>query len=189
MSCEISCKGFELAKKAKVENVIAIRDIDGVAKDMSADFFNEDVQFIDKSSYDGLTIIRHSSAHLLAAAVKRLYPSVLFTVGPAIENGFYYDIDFNGTQISENDFSKIEVEMTSIVKEDLKFVRKEISKSEALELFKNNKYKMELINEISDEAVISIYEFAGYIDLCKGPHVPSARYLKNFKLTKIGGAY
>jgi threonyl-tRNA synthetase len=189
MSCEVSCKGFELAKKAKVENIVAIRDVDGVAKDMSADFFNEDVEFIDKASYDGLTIVRHSTAHLLAAAVKRLYPNVLFTIGPAIENGFYYDIDFKDIKISENDFAKIESEMNSIIKEDLKFVRKEISKSAALQLFSENKYKVELIQEIPEDATISIYEFAGYTDLCKGPHVPSARYLKNFKLTKIGGAY
>jgi threonyl-tRNA synthetase len=182
-------KGFDLAKKAKIENVIAIRDSNGEAKDLSAVFMSEDVEFIDKGSFDGLGIIRHSSAHLLAAALKKLYPSAKFTIGPSIENGFYYDIDFGDIKVGENDFPKIEAEMNNIIKEDSKFVRKNISKSEAIEIFKDNKYKLEILGDIEDDAQISIYEFGGYIDLCRGPHVPSARYLKNFKLTKISGAY
>jgi threonyl-tRNA synthetase len=186
--CE-SVKGFELAKRAKAENVIAIRDSNGNIRDLSDSFFDEAVEFIDKSSFDGLGVIRHSTAHLMAAAIQKLYPNSLLTIGPSIENGFYYDIDFGSIQVGEKDLINIEVEMNKIIKDDAKFIRKNISKQEALELFKNNKYKIELINGLSDNEQISIYEFANYTDLCRGPHVPSARYLKYFKLTKISGAY
>jgi threonyl-tRNA synthetase len=186
--CE-AVKGFELAKRAKAENVVAIRDSDGVARDMSADFFDEAVEFIDKSSFDGLSIIRHSTAHLMAGAIQRLFPKALFTIGPSIENGFYYDIDFGKQPISEKDFPQIEQAMNKLVKEDIKFVRKEISKKEALEIFKGNKYKLEIIKQLPEKEQITIYSMGDYIDLCRGPHVPSTRYLKYFKLTKISGAY
>jgi threonyl-tRNA synthetase len=180
--------GFELVKKAKVDNVIAIRDVAGTLANLSDTFHNYDVEFVDKSSYDGLCIIRHSTAHLMAAAIAKIYPKALFTIGPDIENGFYYDIDFKSTKISSDDLPKIEAEMNKLVKADIKFVKKEITQSAALKLFKGNPYKIELIKELGNQQ-ITIYQFGDFVDLCRGPHVPSSRYLKFFKLTKIGGAY
>ena len=134
-------------------------------------------------------ILNHSSAHLLAHAIHRLYPKALFAIGPSIEEGFYYDIDFIDTVLTENDFPKIEAEMKKIVKENIKIVRKEISKSEALKLFKNNPYKVELIKELKDDEKISIYEQGDFTDLCRGPHVGYTGNLKHFKLLSLAGAY
>ena len=135
-------------------------------------------------------VLNHSCSHLLAAAVKKLYPNAMFGVGPAIEEGFYYDINTGSdVKITEADFVKIEKEMQRIVAEDAKFTRKEVSKAEALELFKEDKYKLELINELPEDVVITVYTNGQYSDLCRGPHVPSTKFLKNFKLLAIAGAY
>jgi threonyl-tRNA synthetase len=182
-----SMNGFDLVKKEAKQNVIAIIENDEF-KDLSATVKSEVVGFVDKGSVDGLAIVRHSTAHLLACALQRLYPNVKFAIGPSVENGFYYDIDLD-VKLSENDFAKIEAEMKKIVDEDIKFSRSEISRKEALDMFKDNEYKLELINAISDDAPISVYYLEGFYDLCRGPHVPSTRYLKNFKLTKLAGAY
>lgn len=183
--------GFDLVKGAGLKDIIAIK-IEDEFKDLSftipQNINDEKIEFISKSSQDGLDIIRHSTAHLLAAAIKVLFPNTIFTIGPSIENGFYYDI-FSEQKISENDFIKIEKEMKNIVDKDVKFVKKAITKEEALKLFKHNKFKCEIIKEIPDNQEISIYELGDYIDLCHGPHVPSTRYLKYFKLTKISGVY
>jgi threonyl-tRNA synthetase len=184
-------KGFELVKQSNAKDIVAI-EINGEIKDLSFDIpsniSDESVKFISKSSDEGLDIIRHSTAHLLTAALKNLYKNVKFTIGPAIEKGFYYDID-SQEKISEADFPKIENEMKKIVDTDLKFIRKEVSKKQALSIFKDNPYKIELINSLDSSSIISIYEIGDYVDLCVGPHVPSSRYLKYFKLTKISGAY
>ncbi|MCQ2794984.1 MAG: threonine--tRNA ligase [Bacilli bacterium] len=134
-------------------------------------------------------ILNHSTAHLLAHAIHRLYPKALFAIGPSIEEGFYYDIDFNDVVLTENDFAKIEAEMKKIVKENIKIVRKEISKDEALKLFKDNPYKIELIKELKDDEKISIYEQGDFTDLCRGPHVGYTGNLKHFKLLSLAGAY
>jgi len=131
--------------------------------------------------------IRHSLSHILAEAVKELFPTAKFGVGPAIENGFYYDIE---AEIKEEDLKKIEKRMKDILKRGVKFERKEISAEEAKELFKDQPYKLELINEIVDEA-ISTYTSGTFTDLCKGPHVETGREInpKAFKLDKLAGAY
>ena len=131
--------------------------------------------------------LNHSTSHLLAHAIHRLYPKALFGIGPSIEEGFYYDIDFIDTIITENDFSKIEEEMKKIVNENLPITRKDISKEEALNLFKDNPYKIELINKLKKN--ISIYSQGDFFDLCSGPHMNSTGELKYFKLLSLAGAY
>lgn len=136
-------------------------------------------------------IFRHSMAHVLAKALTELYPGVKLTIGPAIDDGFYYDVDL-AQNISNDDFKKIEEKMTEIIKRDELFIRKEISKAEALKLFKDNPYKKEIINELPDNEVISIYYLGeDFVDLCRGPHVESTKYLRGFafKLNKVSGAY
>lgn len=136
-----------------------------------------------------LSVLNHSCAHLLAQAVKHLYPDAKFWVGPVIEDGFYYDIDLGDKKISDEDISVIEKEMKKIAKDGKKIIRHELSKSEALEMFKDDSYKIDLINNMSDDEVISCYTQGDFTDLCRGPHVESVKLLKNFKLTKFSGAY
>ena len=137
-----------------------------------------------------LSILNHSCAHLLAQAVKHLYPHALFWVGPVIEEGFYYDIDLGDDVIKEEDLEKIEKEMKKISKDGKRIYREEISKSEALERFKNDPYKIDLIERMDEEStVISCYTQGDFTDLCRGPHVESVKELKYFKLVKFSGAY
>ena len=136
-----------------------------------------------------LNMLNHSCAHLMAQAVKHLYPKALFWVGPVIEEGFYYDIDLCGGVITEDDLAKIEKEMKKLAKDGKRIIRREISKKEALDMFKNDKYKIDLINNMDDDNVISIYTQGDFTDLCRGPHVESVKLLKNFKLLKTSGAY
>ena len=136
-----------------------------------------------------LNVLNHSCAHLMAQAVKHLYPGSMFWVGPVIEEGFYYDIDLNGGVITEEDLPKIEKEMKKLAKDGKRIVRRELTKDEALEMFKNDKYKVDLINDMSDDTVISAYTQGDFTDLCRGPHVESVKLLKNFKLLKTSGAY
>ena len=151
---------------------------------------NQDSTLELKMKEDSFSVLNHSCAHLLATAVKKLYPKAQFGVGPAIEEGFYYDINpGDGVKFTENDFEVLEKEMKKIASTDAPFIRKEVSKKEALELFKNDKYKTELINDLEDGAVITTYQDGDYMDLCRGPHVASTKYLKNFKLLAVSGAY
>ncbi|MBO5138368.1 MAG: threonine--tRNA ligase [Bacilli bacterium] len=137
-----------------------------------------------------LSILNHSCAHLLAQAVKHLYPNAKFWVGPVIEEGFYYDIDLGNDVIKEEDLPKIEKEMKKIAKDGKRIVREEISKKEALEKFKDDLYKIDLINRMDEnETVISCYTQGDFTDLCRGPHVESVKLLKHFKLLKVSGAY
>ena len=136
-----------------------------------------------------LNILNHSCAHLMAQAVKHLYPNALFWVGPVIEEGFYYDIDLNGGVITEDDLPKIEREMKKLAKDGKRIVRKELNRVEALEMFKDDKYKVDLINSMDDDTIISAYTQGDFTDLCRGPHVESVKLLKNFKLLKTSGAY
>jgi len=131
--------------------------------------------------------IRHSLSHILAAAVKDLYPGAKFGIGPSIDNGFYYDIE---VELKDEDLPKIEKKMREMLKKDFSFEKKDISKKEAKELFKDQPYKLELIDEIEDESV-STYRSGDFIDLCKGPHVKSTKEIdpKAFKLQKLAGAY
>ena len=141
----------------------------------------------DVSSYYDL--LNHSCAHLLAWALKELYPNAMFGVGPAIEEGFYYDVDLGDVKLTEEDLPKLEKKMASLVASGEKVKRYEVSKEEALELFKDDIYKTELINELPVDSVITVYEEGSYKDLCRGPHVASVKFLKNFKLLACSGAY
>ena len=145
---------------------------------------------ITNSDEDGIEIIRHSCAHLFGHALKQLYPEAKMAIGPTIENGFYYDIDLEES-LSENDLEKIELRMKELAKTNYDVVREVVTRKKALDTFKNRNepYKIEIINEISDDEIIALYHHNEYIDMCRGPHVTSVRHLKAFKLTKIAGAY
>lgn len=153
---------------------------------------NEDasIEVITLDSKEGLEVYRHSSAHLLAQAVNRLYPGTKFGIGPVIEDGFYYDMDLPKT-LAPEDLEQIEREMEKIVKEDFSIKRKVISRQEALEIFEklNDHLKLELIRDLPDDAEISIYEQGEFFDLCRGPHLPSTGKIKVFKLLSVAGAY
>ncbi len=137
-----------------------------------------------------LSVMNHSCAHLLAQAVSHLYPNAKFWVGPVITDGFYYDMDLGDEVIREEDLPKIEKEMKKIAKDGKRIVRHEISKAEALEMFKDDPYKLDLIGHMDeDNTVISCYTQGDFTDLCRGPHVDSVKELKYFKLLKVSGAY
>lgn len=146
------------------------------------------LEIVTEKHEDALGILRHSTAHLMAQAIKRLFPEVKFGVGPAIETGFYYDTDTEET-ISEDDLEAIEKEMKKITSESLPIVRDELSREEALELFKNDPYKVELIQDLPDDEVISIYKQGDFVDLCRGIHLPLTSDIKVFKLLSLAGAY
>ncbi len=143
---------------------------------------------IDIRENEQLSTMNHSCAHMLAQAVKRLYPQAKFWVGPVISEGFYYDIDLGDQVIKDEDLPKIEKEMKKIAKDGKRIVRKEISKAEALEMFADDPYKIDLIQDLED-GNITCYQQGEFIDLCRGPHVESVKLLKNFKLLKHSGAY
>ncbi len=137
-----------------------------------------------------LNMLNHSCAHLMAQAVKHLYPDALFWVGPVIESGFYYDIDLGNEVIKDEDLLRLEKEMKKISKDGKKIVRREISKSEALEMFSEDPYKVDLISRMDeDEQIITCYSQGDFTDLCRGPHVDTVKELKYFKLLKFSGAY
>ena len=139
-----------------------------------------------------LQTVRHSCAHVMAEAILKLYPGTKIAIGPAIENGFYYDFDFpTETKFTETDFATVEKEMRRILAGNHEFVRKEISKEEALKLFADQPYKIELINDLPEGETISTYEQDGYLDLCRGPHVASTKEINGqaFKLDRVAGAY
>jgi threonyl-tRNA synthetase len=144
------------------------------------------VRLVTQKDPEALHILRHSAAHVMAQAILRLYNNAKLTIGPAIEDGFYYDIDMG--PVSEEDFDKIEAEIKKIIKAKLPIHRKEISKAEALEFYKDEPYKLEMISEL-EEGTISFYEQGEFTDLCRGPHVPHTGYVKAVKLIKVSGAY
>ena len=139
---------------------------------------------------DGKWALRHTGSHILAQAVKRLYPDAKLAIGPAIETGFYYDIDWDKS-FSDEDLAAIEKEMENIVKEDLRLERFELPRSEALDLMgrMGESYKIELINDLPEDAVISFYKQGEFVDLCAGPHAPSTGKVKALKLLSVAGAY
>ena len=145
---------------------------------------------VDLGTDEGREILRHSTAHVLAQAVKRLFPEVKLAIGPAIENGFYYDFD-KPEPFTIDDLGRIEEEMRKIVAEDLPIVREEISRDEAVQLFQklDEPYKLELIEDLPDEEVVSIYRQGEFVDLCRGPHLASTGQLRAFKLLSVAGAY
>lgn len=148
-----------------------------------------DLELIFTTTNEGLEILRHSTSHLMAQAVKRLYPNVQVTIGPAIKDGFYYDFDTD-KPFTDEDLPKIEAEMKKIIKENIPVIRKIMTKKDAIEYFKKNNepYKVEIIEDI-DADTVSFYEQGDFIDLCRGPHVPSTGYLKSYKLMSVAGSY
>ena len=154
---------------------------------------NASIKILTKKDIQSLSILRHSSAHLLAQAVLNLYPGTLYGVGPDIEDGFYYDFLFK-ENISDADLPKIEKEMLKLSKANQLFIKSIQKKPEAMDLFKNQQFKMELIDSADEsegveDSEVSLYSNNEFIDLCRGPHVPNTSFIKHFKLTRLGGAY
>ena len=159
-------------------------DLDTVVSD------GDSVAIVTAKSDEGLELMRHSTAHLLAAALTDMYPGVKFGVGPAIENGFYYDIELpEGVTVSPDDFAAIEARMAEIAKSGAAIVRREVSRDEVREIFTDQPLKLELIDELPEDETISIYQLGDFTDLCRGPHVPDTGKLGAYKLTKVAGAY
>lgn len=146
------------------------------------------ISLYDASSKEGIQVIRHSTAHLLAQAIKRLYPDAQFGVGPVIENGFYYDIDI-AHSLAPSDLQQIEKMMKQIVQENIQIQRKEVTRSEAQQLFAQDALKLELLEDIPEHEVVTVYEQGEFYDLCRGPHVPSTGKIQHFKLMHVSGAY
>ena len=144
---------------------------------------------IDFKEDEKLSVLNHSCAHVMAQAIKHLYPHAKFWVGPVVSEGFYYDIDLGEDVIKDDDIPKIEKEMKKICKDGKRITRQEISKEEAVEMFKDDEYKLDLISNFEDGTIISCYRQGDFVDLCRGPHVETVKACKNFKLTKHSGAY
>jgi len=192
----------EYEKGTKVEDIVAsigsgllkaamAAKVNGKVVDLGTPV-NEDcsLDVLTFDDADGKWALRHTGSHVLAQAVKRLYPGVKLAIGPAIDTGFYYDID-SDKPFSEEDLAKIEKEMENIVKEDLKLERFELPRKEALEMMEKagEPYKVELINDLPEDSIISFYKQGEFVDLCAGPHVPSTGRLKAIKLLSVAGAY
>ncbi len=181
--------GLDVARSISegfARNCIAMR-IDSELLDLSRVIERDsEIEFITKKDPEALAILRHSTAHVMAEAVQRIYSKARLTIGPVVENGFYYDIDME--PLSKDDFPAIEAEMKKIIKARLPFVRKDVSKSAALEFYHDEKYKLEMINDLED-GTISLYTQGDFTDLCRGPHIPHTGFIKAFKLMKVSGAY
>ena len=165
--------------------------VDGVLTDLSASLSsNCELQFMDAKSKDGHSVLLHSTAHLMAQAVKRLFPKTKVTIGPFLENRFYYDFDVE-TPFTEDDLLKIEEEMLKISEENLSIVHQTKSQTEAVKFFEsiNETYKVEIINDLGDDETLKVYSQGEFTDLCRGPHVPSTGVIKHFKLLASSAAY
>jgi len=190
---EAGVNGFAIAKSisSSLAKEAVAMSVDGRVVDLATQLDADcRVKIIVAESEEGLDLIRHSTAHLLALAVRELFDDVKVTIGPSIENGFYYDFD-RATPFSVDDFAKIEAKMMEFVKQDLKFERAVWSRADAEKFFAETGeiYKLELLEAIPEGEDIGIYKLGSFVDLCRGPHVPSTRYLGHFKLTKVSGAY
>ena len=184
---------LEIAKSLnqKLGKQALLAVVDGVNKDLS-DTIEKDaaVEFVTPDTKEGLHAIRHTASHVMAQAIQHLFPGVKFAIGPAIDTGFYYDIDSEHVFTPE-DLTAIEKEMAKIVKQNLPLVRSEVPRKDALTRFaaENEIYKVELINDLPEDAVISLYTQGDFTDLCAGPHCPSTGRVKAFKLMSLAGAY
>ena len=195
-SFDNAVNGFDIAKSigSRLAKDAICLEIDNNFYDMNTIFESDiSVRIVTNSDPDALHILRHSSAHILAQAVLNLYPDAKYGVGPSIDNGFYYDFLFK-EPLKENDLSDIEKEMINITKNAQNFTKSEITKKDAKKLFKNQSFKIELIESAESEEgvledVVTMYTNEKFSDLCRGPHIPNTKYLKHFKLTKLGGAY
>ncbi len=181
--------GLEVAKSIGprlAQDALAI-DVNGKLVDLSKKIDKDSkIKILTFKDKEGIGVFRHSTAHVLAQAVIDLFPKALPTIGPVVEEGFYYDFDIDH-HFTPEDVSKIEKKMWEIVNKDYKFERKELSEKEAKKIFKNNKYKIELIEEFNEPS--SAYKQGNFIDLCRGPHILSTRKIEAFKIIKIAGAY
>lgn len=189
---EVGIKVIEVAKDISISlaKKVVAAELDGMLVDGLHEI-NKDasIKLILESDPEAFEILNHSTAHLMAQAIKNLYPEAKFGVGPAIENGYYYDFDID-TQISESDLPKIEKEMKRIVKTNQKIERHEMSYEQAKEFFKNDEYKLTLIEKIVDrDEAISVYTQGEFTDLCRGVHLMDVKKIKNFKLLSVAGAY
>jgi threonyl-tRNA synthetase len=185
--------GYEIAasiSEGLARNVLAAK-VNNVVWDLNRPI-REDatVQLLTWNDPEGKATYWHSSAHLMAEALEELYPGVKFGIGPAIENGFYYDIDLNGQTISQEDFAKIEAKMLELARQKNEYVRQEISKADALAYFqrKEDPYKLDLLEGLEDGA-ITFYTQGNFVDLCRGPHIPNTGLIKSVKLMNVAGAY
>lgn len=189
--------GRQVAKS--ISNSLAKRavaiELNGHLKGFDEGIHEEgNVRIIDPKQADtaqeALDILRHSSAHLLAQALRRLHPNIKLGVGPAIENGFYYDTDNGeGFQVSEEELPEIEALMQKLVQEDFPIEGRVVTRQEAKEMFKNDPYKLEIIHDLSEDETLTVYSQGEFTDLCRGGHVPSTGYIKHFKLLSLAGAY
>ncbi len=165
--------------------------VNGVLCDLSHVLKEGDLlEIVTLKDKEGLEVYRHTCAHVLAQAIKNIYPTCKLAIGPVIDNGFYYDVDFN-TPITQDDFAKIESEMNTIIKSKTPIERFELPREEAIKLMTKykEKYKVELINDLPEDSVISFYKQGAFTDLCRGPHLPNTGKIKAFKLVSIAGAY
>ncbi len=181
--------GLEVAKSISegfARNCVAMEINDNLVDLSFAIDHDDSIRLITSKDKEGLEILRHSAAHVMAQAILRIYKDAKLTIGPAVENGFYYDIDME--PVSEDDFPKIEAEIKKIIKEKLPVKRREVVKAEALEFYKDEPYKLEMLSDL-DDGTISFYEQGEFTDLCRGPHVPHTGFAKNIKLIKVSGAY
>ncbi|HDK27152.1 MAG TPA: TGS domain-containing protein, partial [Candidatus Atribacteria bacterium] len=182
---EVACKISPRLGKEAIAGVV-----NGVKKDLNYVLKDDDnIEILTFSSPEGKEIYHHSTAHIMAQAVKELFPEVKLAIGPAIKDGFYYDFDIERSFTPE-DIVAIEQKMKEIIERDLPFKKMELSKEEASKFFKDReeKYKLELLEDIQDEKV-TLYQQGDFIDLCRGPHVPSTGRIKAFKLLSVAGAY
>ena len=194
MQFDSPVSGLQIAQKISdglAKNSVAVR-VNETLTDLTTPITQDaTISLITTKNPESLAILRHTTAHVLAQAVKNLYPQALVTIGPAVENGFYYD--FFGIILKEEDLPKIEAEMTKIIAADLPIVRSELPRAEAVKLFegRGEKYKVELINDLpADVQTVSLYTQGDYVELCRGPHLPRTGMVgKAFKLTKVAAAY
>ena len=188
-SFENSLTGLDVAKSISegfARNCVAMK-LDSELVDLNTKIAQDSqVRLITTKDPEALEILRHSAAHVMAQAVLHLYKDAKLTIGPSVEDGFYYDIDME--PVSEDNFEKIEAEMKKTIKAKVPFERKVVSKSEALEFYKDEPYKLEMISELEDQD-ISFYSHEDFTDLCRGPHLPHTGFIKAAKLMKVSGAY
>lgn len=184
--------GFEIAQNISnslAKKALAIKfnnQLIDVDREITSD---GTIEIVTPDHADALDVLRHSAAHVMAQALKRLYPNIHLGVGPAIETGFYYDTDNAEGQVTDEQLADVEAEMQKIVRENYKTERKVVSKAEALEIFKNDPYKVELINDLPEDETVTTYTQGEFTDLCRGPHVPSTGKVQVFKLLNVAGAY
>ena len=186
-----SCLEFARTIGRKLAEDALAAEVDGVLRDLGSPLTESaTVRFVMFESDAGRDIFWHSSSHVMAQAVCRLFPGTRYSIGPAIENGFYYDFDSEHVFTPE-DLVRIETEMARIASEKIPFVRRELPRDEALGFFsaRDNQYKTEIISELAEDSVISLYEQGDFVDLCRGPHVPHTGYVKAAKLLSLAGAY